>query len=90
MRSTAYADEIAHADQGGARIERLRIKETGEEEIRFSWWKDGRFQTRPLDLSEGDLLPLIAEAIDKGVFSEDFLRGLQTMLNGHLGDGSNR
>jgi len=88
MRSTDYAVELAHADQGGARIERLRIKATDVEEIRFSWWKDGRFQTRPLDLEEGELLPLIAEAIDKGVFSEDFLRGLKTMLNGHLGDGS--
>ena len=55
MRSTSYVDELSHVDQGGARIERIRIKEAGEEEIRFSWWKDGRFQTRPLDLSEDDL-----------------------------------
>lgn len=86
LRDTNYAREIASADLGGSRIERIHIKETDTEEIRFSWWKDGRFQARPLDLSEDDLLALFGQAIGKGVFSDDFLKGLQTMLNGHLGD----
>jgi hypothetical protein len=80
MRSTSYADEIAHADEGGARIERLRIKATGVDEIRFSWWKDGRFQTRPLDLSEDELLKLMRKAIDGGVFSQDFVGELRRVL----------
>lgn len=81
MRSTPYADEIAHADEGGARIERLRIKATGVDEIRFSWWKDGRFQTRPLDLPEDELLKLMRKAIDGGVFSKSFVGGLRQMLS---------
>ena len=80
MRSTPYADEIAHADEGGARIERLRIKATGVDEIRFSLWKDGRFQTRPLDLPEDELLKLMRKAIDGGVFSQGFVGGLRRML----------
>lgn len=80
MRSTSYADEIASADEGGARIERLRIKATGADEIRFSWWKDGRFQARPLDLPEDDLLRLLRKAIDEGVFSEVFVGNLRRML----------
>ena len=44
MRDTKYATELAMAsisfpagDQ--ARIERIHIKEIGQDEIRFSWWK---------------------------------------------------
>ena len=81
MRSTPYADEIAHADEGGARIERLRIKATGLDEIRFSWWKAGRFQARPLDLPEDELLRLMRKAIDGGVFSRGFVGGLRQMLD---------
>lgn len=80
MRSTPYADEIAHVNEGGARIERLRIKATGLDEIRFSTWKDGRFQTRPLDLPEDELLRLMRKAIDGGVFSQGFVGGLRRML----------
>ncbi|MCJ2061275.1 DUF4926 domain-containing protein [Methylobacterium sp. J-088] len=80
MRSTKYADEIASADEGGARIERLRIRSTGAAEIRFSWWKNGRFQPRPLDLPEDDLLRLLRKAIDEGVFSEIFVGHLRQML----------
>ncbi len=72
MRDTGYARELARADIGGHRIERLYVKDRGEEEIRFSWWKDGRMQTRPLDLPEDQLLPLLAEAIREGVFSKRF------------------
>jgi hypothetical protein len=86
MRETSYAREIASADIGGCRIERIHVKEADQEEIRFSWWKDGKFQARPLDLPEDDLLMLFGEAVVKGVFSEEFLTGLQTMLNGHFGD----
>ncbi len=81
MRSTRYADEIASADEGGARIERLRIRATGADEIRFSWWKDGRFQARPLDLPEDDLLRLLRKAIDERVFSAVFVENLRRMLD---------
>jgi hypothetical protein len=82
MRRTRYAEEIAEpADIGGLRIERLRVFETGQEEIRFSWWKDGRFVPRPLDLSEDELLDLMRQAIlERRVFTPSFLDGLQRIL----------
>lgn len=80
MRETGYAKEVATADINGCRIERIIVKEFGQPEIRFSWWKDGRFQTRPLDLSEQELLPLVEEAIRQGVFSEWFLQKLHSAL----------
>ncbi len=84
MRDTDYATEI-RTTGGEERIERLFVKESGVEEIRFSWWPNGKFAPRPLDMPEGDLLVLIGRAISNGVFSDDFLKGLQTTLNGHLG-----
>ena len=88
MRDTPYATEIATAsDEWGHTIERLFIKGQDREEIRFSYWKDGNITPRPLDLGEDDLLELIGRAIEQSIFSDDFLRGLQTMLNGHLGGG---
>lgn len=73
MRDTDYATElvppavVVFPSGDEARIERLRIKETGAVEIRFSWWKDGRMMMRPLDLSETDLMNLIAKAFRQGV-----------------------
>jgi hypothetical protein len=74
MRDTDYATEIATTG-GEERIERLLVKESGVE-----------FAPRPLDMPEDELLVLFGRAISKGVFSADFLKGLQTTLNGHLGD----
>jgi hypothetical protein len=73
MRDTDYATEIVppailtFPSGDEARIERLRIKSSGNVEIRFSWWKDGRMMMRPLDLGEADLLKLLATAIRQGV-----------------------
>lgn len=85
MRDTKYAQELVSAsrsfpDGSEARIERLHIKERSEDEIRFSWWIDGKFMPRPLNLSEDDLLALIREAIRLGVFSDRFLNELTTDL----------
>jgi len=64
------------------RIERLRVHESGGIEIRFSWWKDGKtFMPHPLDLPEAELLPLIKEAIAKGVFSDKFIADLRDILD---------
>lgn len=72
MRDTKYAKEIKSVSltfPGGdeARIERLRIKSSKQIEIRFSWWKNGKMQIRPLDLGEKDLMKLLARAIRQGV-----------------------
>ena len=80
MRDTSYATELARADIGGQRIERLLIESEGVVEIRFSWWKDGCMQTRPLDLAEDELLPLLQEAIRQGVFSDEFVNVLKGAL----------
>ena len=85
MRDTPYAKELVTAnfvfpDGDEGRIERLYVKELQQDEIRFSWWKDGKMMMRPLDLREDELLPLLANAIEKGVFSEAFLKGLKALL----------
>jgi hypothetical protein len=80
MRETRYARERATADIHGQRIERIFVKEQGQDEIRFSWWKDGGMMMRPLDLPESELLPLLREAIMKGVFTEQFLKELHETL----------
>jgi len=79
-RDTPYARELASADLNGCRIERLYVKGAGQDEIRFSWWKDGNMANRPLDLPEKDLLALFRLAIERGVFSDDFLRDLHATL----------
>ena len=80
MRDTTYATELATAEINQCRIERLFVKSENQVEIRFSWWVDGRMANRPLDLPEHELLPLLRKAIEKGVFSEGFLRELHAML----------
>ncbi|WP_052134410.1 hypothetical protein [Sphingomonas sp. 37zxx] len=81
MRDTPYAREIVSAtDSIGQSIERIFVKEHEQEEIRFSWWKNGTLVIRPLDLPESELLPLMCDAIRKGVFTPSFLKGLHEAL----------
>ncbi len=81
MRDTDYATEIKTARDGiGQSIERIFVKEHQQEEIRFSWWKNGNLVIRPLDLPESELLPLMEKAIREGVFSPAFLKGLHEAL----------
>jgi hypothetical protein len=81
-RDAQYGDatEIASAEHGEKRIERLYVKADGHEAIRFSWWKDGQFTPRPMGIAEHELLVLFEKAIDNGVFSGDFLEGLLKLL----------
>jgi hypothetical protein len=84
MRDTDYATELGHVSlpdgDGEVRIERLRIKSSGEEEIRFSWWKEGRLIPRPLDLPEAQLLELMRRAAKNGVFTPHFAAMLRDAL----------
>lgn len=84
MRDSHYAREIATAEFNNCRIERLHVKAEGQDEIRFSWWPDGRMANRPLDLPEHELLPLLRAAMKAGVFSDAFLRDLKKALDEHL------
>jgi len=83
MRDTENATELATASlpsdaTNEAKIERIWVKETGQEEIRFSWWKDRRMMMRPLDLPENDLLNLVRNAVLAGVFTPDFARSCES------------
>jgi hypothetical protein len=88
LRDTAYATELAHGrfrfpSGTEGRIERLRFKagtDAGQEGIRFSWWKDGRMVPRPLDATEDQLLALLVDSVQEGVFSKPFLRALRQLL----------
>ncbi|MCK5910345.1 MAG: hypothetical protein KAG62_10375 [Caulobacter sp.] len=85
MRNTSYAREIATAtDSIGQSIERIHVKDHDREEIRFSWWKDGNIVIRPLDLPESELLPLMRMAMEKGVFSDEFIQNLGHAVVDHL------
>jgi hypothetical protein len=84
VRDTTYATELASASvqwgESEGRIERLMIKEAHQEEIRFSWWNEGRMIPRPLDLGEDDLLILFERAIAANVFTVDFRSRLRAIL----------
>lgn len=86
MRETKYAVELCEPavrrfpSGDEARIERLHIRESREEEIRFSWWKDCKMVPRPLDLSEDDLVILLKDALSKDVFTPIFRETLRSML----------
>ena len=86
MRETKYAVELAEPairlfpSGDEARIEKLHIKESGEVEIRFSWWRDGKMKPRPLDLSENDLLHLLKDAFSKDVFTPLFRESLRKLI----------
>lgn len=88
MRDTDYAKELVppavlkYDDGHEARLERLQMKETGEVEIRLSWWKHGRLIPRPLDLPESDLLRLLAKGIRQGVLLPDSVDTASPCPNG--------
>jgi hypothetical protein len=89
LRETTYARELARAslkyDGGEMRIERLHVKASDLDEIRFSWWPDGKMAQRPLDLPEPELLTLLERAIEQNVFTPVFLHSLRDLLNRNLG-----
>ena len=83
MRDTKYATELATAqlgERGYARIEKLSVKGTNQEELQFSWSNDGRLMMSPLDLPEDQFLDLLGEALNQDVFSDAFKLGLLKLL----------
>lgn len=66
-------------------VERIFVKEKGEYEIRFAYYKPNkknneRLVLRPLDLNEDDLYKVLMDAIDKDVFTDNFLNKLKTYI----------
>lgn len=85
-RVTAYREEIVTASvdfpngiESQGRIERLYVFNLKSEAIRFSWYKSGKLQERSLVIVEEYLLKLLRNAIEVGVFSEEFLAELHTI-----------
>ena len=67
-------------------IEKIFIKAIKRDEIRFSLYKDTirseeRYIPRSLDVTEQQLLQLIKEAIQEAVFSKEFIKSLNEILN---------
>ncbi len=86
LRETKYAKELARATReyspnDEVRLERLYIKEHERDEIRFSWWPNGKMAQKPLDVTEEQLLDLLEEGIKQGVFTSKFLGQLKDLLN---------
>lgn len=65
-----------------AKAEKIIIKETNQEELRFSWWtKNGsQFQKIPLDLPEQQWVELFDKAVKNDIFSKEFIKDLITVL----------
>lgn len=80
-RSTPYAAELARAEFAECRIERIFVRETLMEGIRFSDWRGGRFNPRALEIDEDELIVLLGDAIALGVFSAAFLCNLRAILD---------
>jgi hypothetical protein len=74
IKETDYCYVLAsawHGAQGdGITLERIFTKERGVEEIRLAWWQGGRQTNRPADLDAPDWVPLFAEAVKAGVFTD--------------------
>ncbi len=90
-RETRYARELASVKLPSAAggkalvaIERLHVKADDQVKIRFSSWQGARMQPKPLDLTEADLVPLLAAAIEGGVLSEEFVGRLRAAIGGSV------
>jgi predicted transcriptional regulator len=89
LKSTEYCDLLKQGrlvdGETISTIERINVKATGGDEIRFAYYKfnknnNERLILRPLDINENELLMLFADAVDKKVFTPDFQRKLKAIL----------
>ncbi|OXM87056.1 hypothetical protein [Paenibacillus rigui] len=89
LKSTEYCDLLKQGrlvdGETVSTIERITVKASGEDEIRFAYYKKNkndneRLILRPLDINENELLMLFADAISKNVFTPDFQRKLKAIL----------
>lgn len=80
-----YAAILRHADFGGARIERIFLRDELRQAVRFSDWRGGRFNPRALEIGEDELIVLLGDAIALGVFSLAFLCELRAVLDAQTG-----
>lgn len=86
MRDTDYARELGsvfveYKEGNEIRLERLLIKETGVEEIRLSWWKNGKLMRAPADLPEDGLVELFRKGVRAHLFTQEFLAQLKSAID---------
>jgi hypothetical protein len=87
MIETKYMRQIEKVQgPSGETIERIFVKSYQREEIRFSWWPNGKFAPRPLDVTEEELLPILTGAIQKDIFSLDFLIKISSIIENKISD----
>jgi hypothetical protein len=83
MKEPAGAKKLASASinlgNEVGKIERLPINEDGQEQIRFSIWRQGKMLHRPLSLTEKELVALLQAAIKEGILSRDFIGELHSV-----------
>lgn len=65
-----------------ARAEKIIVKSTGVEELRFSWrtQNGAQFQRAPLDLPEEQWIGLFDIAIKNDIVSQDFIKEMIKIL----------
>ena len=59
------------------RLEKLSADESGPGKIRISRWIQDHPHSRPLDISEQELVNLLQKAVQARVLSREFLKNLQ-------------
>ena len=84
VQNNSHGQKISHVEIEDARIERLWIKETCRQVIRFSCWPGGKMASKPLEVTEEQLLLLLKEAINEDLLTEDFVWELRSLLDPFL------
>lgn len=88
MNETKYQIPIASAWSGdkseGIVLERIQTKETGMEEIRLAWWRNGYQCRRPADVDACEWPDLFRKAVENGVFNRDELREMMIDIANNL------
>lgn len=89
LKSTDYCDLLKQGrlelGEFICTIERITVKSSSEDEIRFAYYKKNkndneRLILRPLDINENELLMLFADAVSQNVFTQEFQRKLKAIL----------
>lgn len=89
LKRTAYCmlhkQALVQVSEYGCAVERITVNATGEEEIRFCYYKPNgagnpQVVMRPLDVPESLLLQLFQAAVAEEVFTESFRHKLKDLL----------
>lgn len=79
MKEPLASASIQLGDETG-KIEKLPTNEAGQEQIRLSIWSQGKMQSRPLSLTEQELIALLQAAMQEGILSRDFIDVLHSTI----------